>query len=185
MLELPESPESLWRASPQEGRPPLTESIEVDVAVIGAGITGMATAALAAQAGCRVAVLEDRSVGAGATGFSTAKVSVLHGARYSTLVDKHGPEVATRYANAQKLGLEWLRENSPGFEDEQATTYATDASTRRTIEEEAAACQVAGIDARVVDHVDAPFPTSGAVVVDGQGQIDPTPLLQALADDVE
>jgi glycine/D-amino acid oxidase-like deaminating enzyme len=185
MPNLPDPTRSLWRHEEPRARAGLDGPLDVDVAVIGAGITGLTTAALAAEAGCRVAVLEDRSVGAGATGFSTAKVAVLHGLKYAELADRHGPEVTTRYAEAQLLGLAWLRDRAPGFEARAALTYAIDDRTRQQVEAEAAACNAAGIPAHVVDHLDVPFPNRGAVVVDGQGQIDPMPLLTALADEVE
>ena len=185
MPSLPDAPESLWRASTPPPRPGLDGPAEVDVAVIGGGITGMASAVLAARAGCRVLVIEDRSIGAGATGFSTAKVTVLHGLKYRKLAKLHGPEVAGRYAAAQGAGLAWTRERWPDLEIATALTYATDDQTRREVEEEVEAALAAGIDARLVEDVDVPYATRGAVAVDDQGQFDPTPFLASLADEVE
>ena len=185
MPSLPDAPRSLWRATTPPPRPPLDGPAEVDVAVIGAGITGMASAVLAARAGCRVLVIEDRGIGAGATGFSTAKVTVLHGLKYRTLAQKHGPEVAGRYAAAQAAGLAWTRERWPALETETALTYATDDQSRREVEEEVEAALAAGIDARLVEDLDVPYATRGAVAVDDQGQFDPTPFLASLADEVE
>jgi glycine/D-amino acid oxidase-like deaminating enzyme/nitrite reductase/ring-hydroxylating ferredoxin subunit len=185
MAELTAARRSLWRTSLSCERPALDGPTEVDVAVIGAGITGLATAVLAARSGCRVLVVEDRSLGAGATGFSTAKVSVLHGLKYSTLTRRHGEEVAARYAAAQQQGLSWLRERAPGFEERTALTYATDDDTRRQVEAEAEAAAAVGLDAHVVEELDVPYATRGAVAVEGQGQIDPLPLLAALAEEVE
>lgn len=149
--------------------------------VVGAGITGMATAVAAAEAGCSVLVLEDRFVGAGATTLSTAKVTLLHGLKYSSLTDRHGADVAARYAAAQQTGLSWLRERVPeAMAPATALTYATDASTLRDVRAEVDAARAAGIDARFVDDVDLPFATTGAVAVDDQGRADPAALLGGL-----
>lgn len=185
MPPLPDAPRSLWREPTPPPRSPLDGPADVDVVVIGAGITGLATAVLAARGGSRVLVLEDRSIGAGATGFSTAKVTVLHGTKYSKLARLHGEEVAARYAAAQNAGLEWLRTVHPGMETATALTYATDDQSRAEVEAEVHAAKAAGIDARLVEDVDVPYATRGAVAVDGQGQVHPTPLLEALASELE
>jgi glycine/D-amino acid oxidase-like deaminating enzyme/nitrite reductase/ring-hydroxylating ferredoxin subunit len=54
--------------------PPLNKQIEVDVAIIGGGITGITAAFLLAKAGKKVAVLEAHNVGTGSTGFSTGNL---------------------------------------------------------------------------------------------------------------
>ncbi|MGA2740157.1 MAG: FAD-dependent oxidoreductase [Bryobacteraceae bacterium] len=68
----PKSPLSLWLAEygPYEPSPPLQGDATVDVAVVGGGFTGMATAhtLLKEQPGIRVAVLEHECVGYGASG---------------------------------------------------------------------------------------------------------------------
>lgn len=50
--------------------PPLGRDLEVDVCVVGAGISGLSTAYRLAKEGLRVAVLESRVRGAGMTGAS-------------------------------------------------------------------------------------------------------------------
>jgi glycine/D-amino acid oxidase-like deaminating enzyme len=69
---LPQSPLSLWLAEygPYEPNPPLAGESAVDVAIIGGGFTGVATAhtLLQEQPSMRVAVLEHESVGYGASG---------------------------------------------------------------------------------------------------------------------
>ncbi len=57
-------------ANPTPQRPALNESIDVDVCVIGAGITGCSTALHLAEKGYKVAVLEAGCVGWGASGRS-------------------------------------------------------------------------------------------------------------------
>lgn len=59
--------EAIWTLGGHDvaEHPPLTESAEADVVVVGAGITGLTTALALAEAGQRVMVLEAARVGAG------------------------------------------------------------------------------------------------------------------------
>src|SRR3954453_8100403 len=79
-----------------------------DVAVVGAGLTGLTTALLLGRAGRSVVVLEAGSVGSGTTGLSTAKISCLQGSRLSTIARKHAASVLHHYVEAQREGLAWL-----------------------------------------------------------------------------
>jgi ribulose 1,5-bisphosphate synthetase/thiazole synthase len=54
---------SLWVANTRDaGFPILDHDVETDVAIVGAGITGLTAARLLSEAGVRVAVLEAREV---------------------------------------------------------------------------------------------------------------------------
>jgi len=72
MRDLPDSPLSLWLAEYGDYRPepPLADDLDVDVAVIGGGLTGMATAIALKRRdpSLEVAVLEAKTVGYGASG---------------------------------------------------------------------------------------------------------------------
>ncbi|MCA1698502.1 MAG: FAD-dependent oxidoreductase, partial [Actinobacteria bacterium] len=78
----------------------LDAPIEVDAAVIGAGIAGLTTALLLKCAGLRVGVVEAGGVSRGTTGHTTAKVSAQHGLIYDTLSSKFGEDGARAYAQA-------------------------------------------------------------------------------------
>src|SRR5687767_15451712 len=65
---------------------------EVDVAVIGGGITGITTALLLKRGGARVAVIEAASVGSGVTGATTAKVTALQSTVLSQIRSRHGQD---------------------------------------------------------------------------------------------
>jgi glycine/D-amino acid oxidase-like deaminating enzyme len=71
-MTLPQSPLPLWLAEygPYQPNAPLRGDLAVDVAIIGGGFTGMATARelKTEQPGLRVAVLEPEVVGYGASG---------------------------------------------------------------------------------------------------------------------
>ena len=73
--------QSLWfdTDEPPARYPSLEGERRVDVAVVGAGITGMSAALRLARAGRSVAVLDQHAVAGGTTGHSTAKITSRHG----------------------------------------------------------------------------------------------------------
>src|SRR5689334_12109087 len=98
--------ESLWLdTAPTSRHPPLKKDLEVDVAVIGGGITGLTTAHMLQQDGATVAVLEAERVGAGVTGTNTAKVSALQQTVYSQIRSRHGDEGVQAYGAASLAGV--------------------------------------------------------------------------------
>ena len=76
---------SLWLDRSQDRETSTADAPNAEVAVVGAGITGLVTAVLLARGGKRVAVSEARMPGAVTTGNSTAKVSLLQGTRLSSI----------------------------------------------------------------------------------------------------
>jgi len=87
VLNLPEQVPSLWQdtAGVQPARPPLLQNITTDVAIIGGGFTGLATAHEIRRADPSVAVtvLEARSAGYGASGRNGAFAMTVVGLGFS------------------------------------------------------------------------------------------------------
>ena len=107
MGSLHEANRSLWVATtPETSYPSLDVDLDVDMAVIGAGITGLTTALLLKRAGLTVAVIEAGRVASGVTGYTTAKVTSLHGLVYADMVKGHGKERAQLYAVASQAAIE-------------------------------------------------------------------------------
>src|SRR4051794_28967692 len=99
--------QSLWlQTAPAAEYATLQGDLEVDVAVLGGGITALTTALLLKRDGARVAVIEAARVGSGATGCTTAKVSALQSTIYSTIKSRHGKDGAAVYADASLAGVE-------------------------------------------------------------------------------
>ncbi len=178
---------SIWTARRRAPVPHLQDPLTVDVAVVGAGITGLTAAVKLARAGCRVAVLENRRLGSGATGFTTAKISLLQGTRYRRLQADHGAERTQAYVDANADAAEWIERRVQGdgidcgFQHRTALTWVHEAGALPHLEEEAQAAQAAGLDARLVTETDLPFPVAGGVELSHQAQFHPLAYLNGLA----
>ncbi|RPF21703.1 FAD-dependent oxidoreductase [Myceligenerans xiligouense] len=157
--------------------------LRTDVVVVGAGLTGVTTAALLADAGVDVVVLDARDVRATTTAASTGKLSVLQGTRLAR-VARHGDEVLRSYLAANLAGLDWLRralsEVDVPVEDRDDLTVATTPEQVSDVDAVLLACARQELGARWDE--DPPFPgrTFGAVRLPGQGQTDPLRMLAAL-----
>jgi glycine/D-amino acid oxidase-like deaminating enzyme/nitrite reductase/ring-hydroxylating ferredoxin subunit len=178
---------SLWLESAETRFPSLTSTLDVDVAVLGAGITGVTTAHLLKQAGKTVALIEANGVGYGATGYTTAKLTVGHSLVYHDLIESFGEEAARAYARSNQEAIDRIeaivRDNSIDCDLEPASNYVyteRDASVR-DVEREAEAARLAGVDAELTTETDLPYPVRAALRVDDQAQFHPWKYLAALA----
>jgi glycine/D-amino acid oxidase-like deaminating enzyme/nitrite reductase/ring-hydroxylating ferredoxin subunit len=190
-MSAPKLNRSLWLERAETRFPRLRSNLDVDVAVLGAGITGVTTAHLLKQAGKSVALIESSGIGYGATGYTTAKLTVGHRLVYQDLIESFGEETARRYARSNQEAIERIeaivRENAIDCDLERASNYVyTEREDAvRAVEREAAAARRAGVDAELTTDTDLPYPVLAAVRVDGQAQFHPWKYLAALARTVD
>jgi glycine/D-amino acid oxidase-like deaminating enzyme/nitrite reductase/ring-hydroxylating ferredoxin subunit len=186
-MSAPRLNRSYWLEDADLRHPRLDGDVDVDVAVIGAGITGVTTAYLLAQAGTRVALLERGGVGHGATGYTTAKITVGHAVIYGDLRDSFGVETARAYAASNQQAIEavaaLVRERGLDCDLERTSNYVyTEADEQvERLEQEVEAARAAGIDAVLTTETDLPYPVRAAVRVDEQAQFHPWKYVAALA----
>src|SRR5215207_2520272 len=119
---------SFWiGTTPETDYPTLTDEIDVDVAVVGAGIAGITAAVLLKRAGKTVALLESKRIVHGATGYTTAKVTSGHGLGYTKIRKGFGEEGVRTYAQANEAALQriaqFVEEDGIDCEFERRTNY--------------------------------------------------------------
>lgn len=85
---------SIWRDARSTRFPSTPLPKEVDVAIVGGGVTGLTAAYLLKKSGKRVAVFERERIGAGETGNTSAHLTCITDERITTLASRFGDEGA-------------------------------------------------------------------------------------------
>lgn len=170
-------------------RPPLRGRLAVDAAVVGGGMAGLLTAYFLSAAGLRTAVLEASRIGSGQTGRSTAKITSQHGPLYHRLIRQLGMRKALLYAAANEQAVaEYRRLISQnkidcGFTAAPAYLYST--AEQSSLRQEWAAAKLLGIDARLLNRTELPFPVACALCFPSQAYFNPLRFLSAIAGRLE
>ena len=188
-MRLPSESRSLWIATtPETSYPALAGDLEVDVGIVGAGLTGLVAAWLLTNAGRRVAVIEQGRIASGETGHTTAHLTELVDARYHVIERDFGREGARLVARSNHQAIEWVDQTTHalgiecGFERVPAYLYTERASDISLLRREFGAADRAGVPVEFVPDVALPFRTAGALRIARQAQFHPRGFLLPLAE---
>jgi glycine/D-amino acid oxidase-like deaminating enzyme/nitrite reductase/ring-hydroxylating ferredoxin subunit len=177
--------ESIWVATtPDTDYPQLSTDVEVDVAVVGAGITGVTTAVLLKRAGKRVALIDAKRIVRGASGYTTAKVTSGHGVVYTQLTQTFGEDGARIYAESNQAAIERIAELGADCDFERKDNYvvAEKPEDREQVEREAETMHKLGLPVSFVTEPPLPYDVAGAVRLENQAQFHPRKYLLGLAE---
>lgn len=180
---------ALWLDGPEPPpRSALAAAMDVDVAIVGAGMAGLHCAHALRDSGLSVAVFEARRIGGQATGKSTAKVTSQHGMCYARLVRDFGRDGAQRYATANQRAVEAIcglcaqMPGQAGLERRDAWLIAEIEDEAHDLKDEAETAARLGLPARLEGSAAQPLPAAGFLAFANQAQIDPVAYLRGLAD---
>ena len=101
---------SLWEHITTQSKhyPELTDNIEVDVAIVGGGITGITAALQLIASGKKVALLESYRIGGGTTGFSTGNLYIPIQPYYQKVLSNFDVETVKIVANSRKVAIDYI-----------------------------------------------------------------------------
>jgi glycine/D-amino acid oxidase-like deaminating enzyme/nitrite reductase/ring-hydroxylating ferredoxin subunit len=163
--------------------------MQVDVVVVGGGITGLTAAYLLKRAGLKVAVLERDRCGGGDTGHTTAHVTCVTDRRLGELVSQLGDDHARAVWEAGEAAIQQIREIActekieckwhtvPAFVHAPLNEPRT--SDNQELEDEAHTAQRLGFDAQFID--DIPLIHACGMRVSHQALFHPVKYLMGLA----
>lgn len=182
--------ESIWTAETRiRRREPLPESMEVPVAVIGAGLAGILTAYYLKQAGVRAVVLEADRIGGGQTKNTTAKITSQHSLIYHRLIHGFGLEAAKHYAGANEAAITeyetLIHEKRIDCDFVRCPAFLYSCTETKRLKGEAEAAKELGIRASFEADSELPFPIAGALRFECQARFRPLKFLAALAEEAE
>lgn len=179
---------SIWiDTAPVPERSALRGDLNVDVCIIGAGITGLTAARLLKRSGMTVAVVEALSVGGGETGHTTAHLATHHDLYYSDTISKVGEDEARMILESRRAAITQIEELitddaiSCGYERVPAYLFSEHASSARALEAELIACHRLGMHAEWVETMPVSFPIAGAIRFPNQAQFHPLEYLRGIA----
>lgn len=180
---------SVWMHTSPPTFPSLAAATMADVCVIGAGIAGLTTAYLLAQAGKAVIVVEDGTIGSGETGRTTAHLTAALDDRYVEIARLHGPQGARLAADSHRRAIDLMetivtREKiACDFERVDGYLFVPAGQPLDLLQQELAATEQAGLDdVKLVPRAPLPFFDTGPCLhFPRQAQFHPLKYLAALA----
>ncbi|HEV7618562.1 MAG TPA: FAD-dependent oxidoreductase [Burkholderiaceae bacterium] len=187
----PELPRrSIWSAKGDPLRfPMLASDLIVDTVIIGAGITGITTAAQLVRAGKRVAVLEAMKIGHGTTGHSTGNLYAPVDESMSRLGKKWGGDKIRAVVQSRKAAIDLIERNIAEyglgceFSRQPWVLYSSQGLRAEIdqIENEYKAAIDTGLAARLTGDLPLPYPVKAALVIENQAQFHPLKYVRQLA----
>ncbi|KAB7704398.1 FAD-dependent oxidoreductase [Bacillus aerolatus] len=185
--KLPQVPEPYWRDFIDLPEfPRLEKDIQVDVVIVGGGMTGITSAYLLVNEGLKVAILEAGKLLNGTTGHTTAKVTAQHDVIYDEFIQNFGRSKARLYYEANTDALSFIKKTvdehqiNCDFSEQDAYIYATTDQYASKLKKEADAYEKLGINGGLVNSIPFDIDIQNALVMKNQAQFHPIKYLTHL-----
>lgn len=181
--------ESVWNSGFNfRKREALSNNIECDIAIIGAGIAGLLTGYMLNKSGREVVIIDAKNIGSGNTKNTTAKITSQHDLIYNNLIKEFGEEKARQYAKANELAIrkyrEIIEEEKIDCDFEEKDAYVYSLKEVENLEDECKAAKKLGIDAEMVSEVSLPLKVKMALKFKNQAQFNPLKFLKPISENL-
>lgn len=185
------STQAVWSANIEpKAYPTLKGNLKVDVAIVGAGITGLSTAYCLAKAGKKVVILEASQVGMGTTGSSTGNLYAPIGEGLHTIQSKHDEDTLQSVVSSRMAAIDFIAQRIAEYNIDcefqrvpwHLFTTSDNSSGNSQVKKEFEAARKAGL--AVSNNTPAGFPyqnISSITNIAHQAQFNPLKYVQSLA----
>ncbi|HEX2921674.1 MAG TPA: FAD-dependent oxidoreductase [Bacteroidales bacterium] len=185
------SNQAIWNIAPYyvSSYETLTKGTVVDVAIIGAGITGISTAYNLARKGLKVAIVESGKVGMGSTGSSTGNLYIPT-AKFKTILSKHNEKALSAVVSSRASALGFIEERIREFDIDCGFTrvpwnyFTSNDGNLKEIENEREAMETTGLNISGIVPPGFRFSADSIITVDNQAQFNPLQYVRKLASSI-
>jgi glycine/D-amino acid oxidase-like deaminating enzyme/nitrite reductase/ring-hydroxylating ferredoxin subunit len=164
--------------------PTLDHLAELDVLIVGGGISGLTAGVLLQRGGYRTAILEQDRLGSGETGRTSAHLTEFPDVGYAQLAADIGIDGARAVAQSKRAAMRQIEglAHEMSCDYERVTGYLfseLDGDVAR-LRDECTCAREAGLRAQRLERAPLPFATGGAVAFSNQAQFHPLKYLHGL-----
>ena len=167
----------------------LNVNLNVDVCIIGGGITGISCGYYLAKNNLKVCILEKDKIMEKTSGHTTAKITSQHGLIYKYLYDSYGKDTAKKYLDSNQEAITNIKniiatENIDcDFEFQNHYIYTTNTNSLKKIKDEVKVLEKLDYNARFLDNIYLPIKdVKGAIEFHHQAQFNPIKYAEGLCD---
>lgn len=163
----------------------------VDVCIIGGGLTGLTCGYYLSKLGKKVIIVEKDKIMNHTSGNTTAKITSQHGLFYDYLIKSQGKEKAKQYLEANEQAIKNIHEIIEeekidcDFEWQDAYVFTEDENEVDKIFNEVEAVNSLGFNAEFVENIEINKKILGAIKFKNQAGFNPCKYGLALADSIE
>jgi glycine/D-amino acid oxidase-like deaminating enzyme/nitrite reductase/ring-hydroxylating ferredoxin subunit len=180
--------DSVWAATHE--MPPakkLSQDVEADVCIVGAGIAGLSTGYMLMKAGKSVVILDDGPLASGMTQVTTAHLSNVIDDRFYAIEGRRGEEGSFLAAESHTAAIDRIEANvnelkiDCDFTRLDGYLFLAPGDERALLEKELSASRRAGLMAELVSRCPLEYNTGPAIRYPNQGRFHPLKYLSAVA----
>jgi glycine/D-amino acid oxidase-like deaminating enzyme/nitrite reductase/ring-hydroxylating ferredoxin subunit len=184
---------SLWQATsaPYKTKNAQLLPNDVDVIIVGGGITGISTGLLLQEAGKKCMILEATELCFGTTGGTTAHLNTLLDTPYSSIIQNFGMESANLIAQSAGDAIALIKANiekytiSCDFEECHAYLFSQDEKQTEQLSAIYDANDLVNVPCQYTDQIPLPIAFAEAIVVSQQAKFHPVRYVHGLANAFE